>query len=259
MIPNLAIADWANTVPWPNRDQLEQDLTLARLIIEIANDPYLGDELVFRGGTCLHKLHLNPGLRYSEDLDYVRRTAGGIGALLAALRNIGERLRMNVAVDVSKYPKVKFRAPFESGSGTMRIKIEVNTYERSPSQPLTHVPFSVRSPWFDGAADVQTFQPAELVSTKLRALYQRSKGRDLFDLWLALTHLASPPDDILASFVPYRPEKYTGTLAIANLQLKVQDRAFRKDLDTLVGQWPDGYDIDHAATLIIQQLLSRID
>lgn len=259
MIPAIAIADWGNTVPWPSADQLEQDLTLARMIVEIANDPYLGDELVFRGGTCLHKLHLNPGLRYSEDLDYVRRTAGSIGELLAALRNVGERLQMNVAVDVSKYPKVKFRSPFESGNGTMRIKIEVNTYERSPSQPLTRVPFSVHSPWFDGAADVQTFHPAELVSTKLRALYQRSKGRDLFDLWLALTRLAIPPDDILASFAPYRPEKYNGTLAIANLQLKVHDRAFRQDLNTLVGQWPSDYNIDDAAELIIQQLLSRLD
>ena len=32
MIPALAIADWANTAGWPNPDQLEQDLTLARLI-----------------------------------------------------------------------------------------------------------------------------------------------------------------------------------------------------------------------------------
>ena len=61
--------------------------------------------------------------------------AGSIGELLAALRRIGERLDMKVSVDVSKYPEVKFRSPFESGNGTMRIKIEVkvNTYERSPT------------------------------------------------------------------------------------------------------------------------------
>lgn len=259
MIPALALEDWANTVAWANPDQLEQDLALARLIVEIANDSYLGDELVFRGGTCLHKLHLSPGLRYSEDLDYVRRSAGGIGELLAALRNIGDRLGMKVGVDISKYPKAKFRAPFESGAGTMRIKIEVNTYERSPARSLVRVPFSVRSPWFTGTADVQTFHPAELVSTKVRALYQRSKGRDLFDLWLALTRLAIPPDEILTSFAPYRPEKYTGTLAIANLQLKTQDDLFRRDLDALVGRWPDGYDIDEAAALVIEHLLKRID
>lgn len=30
------------------------------------------------GGTCLHKLHLDPPRRYSEDLDYMRATPGGI-------------------------------------------------------------------------------------------------------------------------------------------------------------------------------------
>ena len=67
---------------------------LSRLIIEIANDAYLGDELVFRGGTCLHKLYLPTALRYSEDLDYVRTTAGGIGPIIDAVRRIGESLGM---------------------------------------------------------------------------------------------------------------------------------------------------------------------
>ena len=108
--------------------------------------------------------------------------AGGIREMVDALRSIGERLGMRVNVDVTKFPRVRFRAPFESGTGVMRIKIEINTYERSPARPLIHVPFAVESQWFHGSAMVQTFEVAELVSTKLRALYQRSKGRDLFDL-----------------------------------------------------------------------------
>ena len=106
---------------------------------------------------------------------------------------------------------------------------------------------------------MQTFHPAELVSTKLRALYQRSKGRDLFDLWLALTSLFIPPDEILTSFAPYRPERYTGALAIANLKLKLQDNLSRRDLDALVARWPDDYDIDEAAILITRELLSHVD
>ncbi|MDP3983972.1 MAG: nucleotidyl transferase AbiEii/AbiGii toxin family protein [Acidimicrobiia bacterium] len=58
---------------------------------EIANDSYLGDELVFRGGTCLHKLHVGAALRYSEDLDYVRRSEGGIKPLTKALTELGKR------------------------------------------------------------------------------------------------------------------------------------------------------------------------
>ncbi|MDZ7734161.1 MAG: nucleotidyl transferase AbiEii/AbiGii toxin family protein [Acidimicrobiia bacterium] len=43
----------------------------SRLIVAIANHPLLGEELVFRDGTCLHKVVLPEPLRYSEDLDYV--------------------------------------------------------------------------------------------------------------------------------------------------------------------------------------------
>ncbi len=53
MIPERQITAWQPNAPWLTVEQIEQDLVLSRLIIEIANDPYLGDELVFRGGTCL--------------------------------------------------------------------------------------------------------------------------------------------------------------------------------------------------------------
>ena len=85
MIPEVVITRWSNDAPWPSRDQVEQDLVLSRLICEIANHNLLGDELVFRGGTCLHKLHLQRALRYSEDLDYVRVTAGPIGPVFGAI------------------------------------------------------------------------------------------------------------------------------------------------------------------------------
>ena len=51
MIPAAYVTEWGNTVGWPTVDQVEQDLVLSRLIIEIANDAYLGNELIFRGDT----------------------------------------------------------------------------------------------------------------------------------------------------------------------------------------------------------------
>lgn len=258
MISAAFITEWANRVTWPTVDQIEQDLLLSRLIIEIANDDYLGEELVFRGGTCLHKLHLSQALRYSEDLDYVRRSEGGIGDLIDAIRAIAVRLGMSVNTDIRSFPKVHLRAPFESGSGTMSIKVEVNTYERSPANELQRLPYSLDTQWYRGRADVLTYSVAELITTKLRALYQRSKGRDIFDLWLALTALEVPPADIVECFTTYRPDKYTSVLAERNLRTKLTDVDFRHDLDQLVGNWPSGYNIDTAAELVIQQLISRL-
>ncbi|WP_218162042.1 nucleotidyl transferase AbiEii/AbiGii toxin family protein [Mycobacterium malmoense] len=58
-----------------------------------------------------------------------------------------------------------------------RTKIDGNTYERSPALD----------------PNVKTFQPPELVATKIRALYQWSKARNVFDLWAARTELKTDP------------------------------------------------------------------
>ena len=59
MITEADIAHWQRHAPWPTLEQIEQDLVLSRLIIEIANHPSLRDELVFRGGTCLHTVSIS--------------------------------------------------------------------------------------------------------------------------------------------------------------------------------------------------------
>ena len=258
MIPATAITAWGVQRPWPTPEQVEQDLLLSRAICAIASDEYLGDELVFRGGTALHKLHLDRPFRYSDDLDYVRRTAGGIVPLTQALTRLGTALGFKVNTRISEHPKVYWRTTADSGV-PLRIKIEINTHERSPVLSLIHHEHSVDSSWWTGGALVQTFQPAELVATKIRALYQRSKGRDLFDLWLALEHLQLDWAAILAAFSPYRPEGMTPARARDNLARRLAHRGFRTDLDPLVTAWPDGYALDTAAELIGTKLLDRLD
>jgi len=194
VIPQANIVEWSNGVPWPTIEQVEQDLLLSRLIIEIAEDPYLGKELAFRGGTCLHKLHIVPGLRYSEDLDYVRRTADGIGDVFDALRAIGDRLGMDGRTARGAYPKVYLRAPFESGSGTMRIKIEVNTHERSPARELIRHPFTVESAWYEGTADVLTFSA--------RSSSPPSCERSTSDSRVATFLISGSPSTVSASIPP---------------------------------------------------------
>lgn len=147
MIPSRLITAWSRYAPWLNDEQVEQDLVLSRLIVEIANHPLLGEELVFRGGTCLHKVVLPEPLRYSEDLDYVRASRGPIGPILDAIREIADGLGMDVNTDVGSFPKARLRAPFESGVGLMRVKIEINTYETSPARPHHRAPYRVKSAW----------------------------------------------------------------------------------------------------------------
>ncbi len=257
MISNDAIIEWQSTVGSASSQHAEQDLVLSRLIIEIANNAFLGEELVFRGGTCLHKLHLAKPLRYSEDLDYVRSTNTPIGPFIDQFRGLGEMLGMKVNTEISRHPKVYLRSDFEDGGGRMRIKIEMNTFETSPALEPIRVPFRVDSRWWTGAADVKTFRVEELVATKLQALYQRRKGRDLFDLWLALTELNIPPEAILAGFAPYRPDGYTKELAIAGLAGHLAHPSFRADAELMAVACPQ-YNLDEAGELVRRALLDHV-
>ncbi len=257
MIPAAFVTAWSTRVPWPSPAQVEQDLLLSRVLIELYQDEYLRHELVFRGGTCLHKLHLAIARRYSEDLDFVRMTSSGIAPLTQAVTALGERLGFEVSTRISQHPKIYLRTTASDGTA-LRIKVEINTHERSPARPLISVPHIVDSPWWSGSGDIITFSPAELVSTKIRALFQRKKGRDLFDLWLALTELNLDPDEILNAFPTYAPPGLTAKRAIADLQAKMLDPTFRTDIAPLINPWPSDYDIDTAGRMVIELLLSRI-
>lgn len=123
---------------------------------------------------------------------------------------------------------------------------------------MTH---AVANPWFTGQADVLTFRLEELLGTKLRALYQRRKGRDLFDLWLGLEHLDADPVEIVAAFEHYLAqsdetidrEDFEG-----NLEQKLEHDGFRTDLTQLVRDVPDEYTVDAAAEIIATRLLTRL-
>jgi len=71
LIPQREIIAWRATAPWPSDVQVEQDLLITRCVAAIFNDEFLRDNLAMRGGTALHKVHLAPATRYSEDIDLV--------------------------------------------------------------------------------------------------------------------------------------------------------------------------------------------
>jgi predicted nucleotidyltransferase component of viral defense system len=257
MMRRTDITQWGIDHPWQNENQIEQDLLLSMTMVEVANDPLLGHELVLRGGTAFHKLFLPEPYRYSEDLDFVRTSAGGIGDVMKRLTSLGRDLGFDVRTKMGEFPKVYWRFAFEDGTPG-KIKLEINTYERSPMMPLAKREYSVVSRFYAGKAEIPTFQPEELVATKLRALYQRKKGRDLYDLWLALTVLNLDPKAIVAAFPAYRPEGADGKLLAANLAAKLEDKTFCTDVNAMVRIGSPAYDPQEAGRIVSEKILRLI-
>lgn len=188
MIPQQNIVAWGAVAPWADQRQVEQDLIISRALIEIFSNDVLRGALRFRGGTALNKLHFPAPLRYSEDIDLVRTSGGAIGPVLDALRGILEPwLGHAQFVQSQVAPKLRFRVDAEDGSGIpIRLKVEVNTREIETFDAPAALQLKVVNPWFSGEAEISTFSREEMLATKLRALLQRDKGRDLYDLAHAL-------------------------------------------------------------------------
>lgn len=260
MIPAAYVTHWAAGAPWPTRQQVEQDLILSRVIVEFARHPLLGRELAFRGGTCLHKLHLPTALRYSEDLDYVRTSAGPVGKIVDAIRDTTAAVGLTERSRKIKHGMATYVccADAEDG-GTIRIKIETNVEETTPHLERVELPGVVASPWFDGQADVATFALDELLAAKLRALYQRRKGRDLFDLWHALVTLDVDDAQVVAGLAHYMgADTFTFPQLAHNLAAKLDDADFAGDLASLTTQAPDDYALNTAADLVMERLGTRL-
>ena len=75
----------------------------------------------------------------------------------------------------------------------LRLKIEINCFEHFNELGLVKIPFEMENSWFSGKCEITTYCLNELLGTKLRALYQRKKGRDLFDLYVALSEVSVDP------------------------------------------------------------------
>lgn len=262
MIPQNNIIEWSNVVSWRTNEQVEQDLVICRALVEIFSDDYLAGHLAFRGGTALHKLYLQPQPRYSEDIDLVQIQAEPIGQVLDRLRDVlGFLGKARVEVG-DMMATMKFR--FESEIAPvipMRLKIEINCREHFSELGWKKKNFSVQSSWFEGSCSMTTFRLEELLGTKIRALYQRRKGRDLYDLHKAFTkaqldieamlHCYRRYMDVSVGHVPSQKE------FIQNMELKLQDEYFKGDIVGLIR--PDEvYNVQEAYELIKTTLLDKM-
>lgn len=262
MIPRAYIVEWRSFTPWVSDAQVEQDLLICRVLISLFSNKLIAGNLAFRGGTALHKLFLKPPSRYSEDIDLVQMKAGAIGPVIDAVREtldgmLGTPKRERGGDSVTLTYRVESEIP---PVVPMRLKIEINTREHFSVLGYQEHPFSIESRWYSGACTLKTYDLNELLGTKLRALYQRRKGRDLFDLWLGLTDKKAKPEKIVQIFRKYLKEeglKVSQSEFRDNLAKKIAIKSFLADTDNLLRP-SITYKSQDAYQLVDQKVLSLL-
>jgi predicted nucleotidyltransferase component of viral defense system len=267
------------SVPWPELYQVEQDLLLSLSMRAIFGDPFLSGQVAMRGGTVLHKVHLAPASRYSEDIDLVvvgERPEGHIRkALMRVLRPVlGKeksstwatlRLAVRNAAKPSRILRCIYKVPSVSEpQRELTVEVETNVSERLPKYPLQRLPFDLDFRDQRLQSTLVSYNINEMLGTKMRALFQRQKGRDLFDLYWALTTESVLPvkvEDIVSAFQHYMREEDTKVPRaefVAHLRSCMEDRTgFCTDMTPLLRK-NLAYDPRKAGSYVESKVLSRL-
>ena len=259
MIPQSYITAWRKQAPWQENYQVEQDLIIQRALIALFNDKFIKERLAFRGGTALHKLFLFPAARYSEDIDLVQVKAKPFGEIIDRIR---EQLSFlgKPRIKQKEHNNTIVYSILSEDDVPMKLKIEVNTREHFSVYGLEDIPVKLDSELDNGETLVPTYGLDELLATKLRALYQRKKGRDLFDLWYALNNADVNVEKVIEAFKHYMSEEGNAVTQkgfIENMENKIEDADFMGDMNGLLRSGI-AYDINEAYEFVKKEILEKI-
>lgn len=179
---------------------VEKDYVLGWLLAGISQHPELGPSWVFKGGTCLKKVFFET-YRFSEDLDFTLREQAQIDEALLGrtLREVAEwvyreagievpaeQIRVKVFENPRGHPaaetRIYYRGPLQPRGSLPRIKLDLTADEHVVLDP-DYLP--INHPYDDrpiAGILVRCYPYAEVFAEKIRALGDRARPRDLYDV-----------------------------------------------------------------------------
>lgn len=178
---------------------IEKDYALSLLIWSISQNKNLANDWIFKGGTCLKKCYFGD-YRFSEDLDYTLISSASIEVgdikeqLLSCFDNIFEQFAVRIERDnlvISPFPdkaglfiqiKIPYQGPLMTSGSLPKIKLDLSKEEILVMEPVKLPLIHNYSDLEICTTDVTCYSLYEIFAEKLRALVQRTRPRDLYDV-----------------------------------------------------------------------------
>jgi predicted nucleotidyltransferase component of viral defense system len=178
---------------------VEKDYVLGLILYGIATHPILKEKWVFKGGTCIKKCYI-ADYRFSEDLDFTIIDQANLdpGCILRQLQEIAETvlsafgLIINIdGIKVSPFPdkhgqflqvKLPFRGPVSISGSYPNIKFDLSGEEKLIDTPEQRKLLHTYSDAEESACRILSYSFSELFAEKMRALAERARPRDLYDV-----------------------------------------------------------------------------
>jgi predicted nucleotidyltransferase component of viral defense system len=199
MIDRLEIMEFSREVGFAP-EVVEKDYILGWILGAIFSHSALRMDWLFKGGTCLKKCYFET-YRFSEDLDFTLRNHDHLNQefLQAAFAETADWIyeqsgielpRDTIIFEIYENPRGKisvqgrlgYRGPLQRRGSTPRIKLDLTDDERIVLDPVWR---EVHHPYQDRPGEgIQAlcYCYEELFAEKIRALKERMRPRDLYDV-----------------------------------------------------------------------------
>lgn len=232
---------WADELHITDLVLAEQDFRLIHILKDIYADEFLAERLCLKGGSAINKLFLKETPRLSVDLDFnaigkkeeiMEERSEIKDKIIALLKEQDPNYKIKTK---TRYEQTTILAKYTTVFGTVQsIKLEISFVERFPV--LNKVEKELLLPITNEKFNVATYSIEELAATKIRALYDRLKGRDIYDLY----HVSKlNPDKVilrkLVLYYFYRTRKiFNPKIFFKNIESKFRSKKFVDDVSGFV-------------------------
>ncbi len=173
--------------------QIEKDYVISWVTFGIANNPFLKENLVFKGGTVLKKAYF-PDYRFSEDLDFTFTGKDfDIEVIKAAFNEliewVYEKSRISLSVqnetqhDTGNYNfYLSYTGPLGGAGANKDIKVDISQNELIYNGPEERQIINTYSD-LEEKYSIFCYSLGEVIAEKIRSIMQRTAPRDIYDLW----------------------------------------------------------------------------
>ena len=197
---------------------VEKDYVLGWILAGINAHEELAESWVFKGGTCLKKCYFET-YRFSEDLDFTLRDESHLDeeflrpVFEEVVAWVTEQSGLNIPADQLEFDiydnprgrpncqgKIAYRGPVSPTSGGWpKIKLDLTADERLVLPSVRREVFHPYTDRPEGGIWANCYAYEEAFGEKLRALGERTRPRDLYDVVNLYRHTDSRPTAIGAS------------------------------------------------------------
>lgn len=192
----------ARVAEWGLRDDVvEKDYVLGWVLAGIGTEPTLRDGWVFKGGTCLKKCYLET-FRFSEDLDFTVLDGAPIEErdVLERLGRMLDRIggesgldftvatpRLRARPNGSIEGRIYYRGP-RNAPGAASIRLDLTPGEKLARPPVMRPIQHLYPDELPAPGTVRCYSLKEVYAEKIRAMGERGRPRDLYDIVFLLDH-----------------------------------------------------------------------